>query len=232
MMKYRIPSNLYNFKPTMFGIELKRLLIFFGLASVCILIIRINPLAVLLALLVIFLIMFMRVGGEPLSDLIFVNIRYLFTKKRGTITIDVYFSKHNERTLFFLSSRIYVMMLCSGTNFLELSHKDQNQLLKTVRSLLDSMDADMDVVALPESIPPTDLERNNEIDRFVVENNYSYSVMILLSFATRNDNDDKIKNHLISEGDTLISALSNNGFSASFVDDENKAFSYLSEWLG
>ncbi|MCL5990016.1 MAG: hypothetical protein M1166_06785, partial [Candidatus Thermoplasmatota archaeon] len=91
---------------------------------------------------------------------------------------------------------------------------------------------DMDVVALPESIPPTDLERNNEIDRFVVENNYSYSVMILLSFASRNDNDDKIKNHLISEGDTLISALSNNGVFASFVDDENKAFSYLSEWLG
>ena len=231
-MKYRMPSNLYNFKPTMFGIELKRLLIFFGLASVCILIIRINPLAVLLVLLALFLVMFMRIGGEPLSDLIFIDIRYLFTKKRGTIEIDIHFSKHNERTLFFLSSRTYVMLLCSGTNFLEISHKDQNQLLKTVRSLLDSMDADIDVVVLPEAIPPTDLEKSNEIDRFVVENNYSYSIMILLSFPSRNDSDDKMKNHLISEGSTLISTLSTSGIDVSFVDDENVVFSNLNEWLG
>jgi hypothetical protein len=231
MIRYRIPSNLYNFRPMMFGVELRRLLVFFGVSSAGLLLFRFSPLGVLLPILATFILMFITVRGTPISDIMYHHIAHTMIRKRGSIVFDIDFFRHDSRTLFSISSKMYLMMRCSGINLLELSHKNQIQTTRIIQSTLDSLESAVDIVCLPEPLENFSAEPDDEISRFVIEYNYSYVTLLILSSESANLNDNRIKSRLISEGNILTSILSNVNIETSFIDDENVIFGYLEKWL-
>ncbi len=231
MIRYRIPSNLYNFKPMMFGVELRRLLIFLGIIFAAILIIRIDPLAVLIFILATTIITFVKIRGTPILDIIIGYVGYFVTRKEDSISFGINIFNHNSRTMFSVYTRTYLMLECSGINLLELSHKDQVSTTKTVQSLIDSIESSMDIVCLAEPIVAADESATDEISKFVLKDNYRYLTLILLSLDHSVQGIDKTRNKLALDGETVASMLASSDIDTSLVNDEDLIFRYLEKWL-
>ncbi len=147
LIRLRIPANLLNYRPTIMGFDLRRLVLAFMVVLLSVLAFRISAMAWVLSISIFAAMILVRRRGNYISDIILQKVRYFASRKeipRKDLYPHIKTTIVDGITVFEHDSEKFCLIKVSGREVSSLRDRDQVSLYRSLENMMNISGLEMD----------------------------------------------------------------------------------------
>jgi Cdc6-like AAA superfamily ATPase len=169
MIRQRIPVNLLNYRPTLLGIEIWRLLSLFMLAVISFLLYRITGDTVSLFVMAPIILIALKYRNSTMLEVILGWITHIIEKKTVENRLTVRIIGHGGTTAFNISNKVFTITEIEGLHILEMRNGEQFRIYSSLEKIINNVDVKLSFLTMSISGPRESLQNGQQrIRNFVI----------------------------------------------------------------
>lgn len=168
MNSHRLPVNVYSYEPKIFGVSVRRILLYSTFVSVAVLISRVSIFLTLLVLILLGAILLRNLYPESreASRSLPLLPRLRISEIRRDLSLNI--REFNGHVLLLMGRRVYLICKVQAPNILLMKRDLQELIYEHLREALDKLDCDTDFYSFPfEDLPDNTIKRGVAIQTYI-----------------------------------------------------------------